>query len=65
MSAALAVQMRHLRLVVARAGHGLRRNRGFDSRQLVGAQFQFGSGQRIGQLCAAACADQRHDIVAT
>src|SRR3954462_208451 len=63
-AAALAVEMRHLALVVARAGGRTRRHGGLDALGVGGVELDVQRPERLVQALARARADQRHDVLA-
>ena len=60
----LAVEMRHLGSVIARAGREFRRYRGVDACEIVGGKVEFERVKRLFELIAPACAHHRQDVVA-
>ena len=57
----LAVHVLEEHLRIARARHRLRRHRSLDLRHLLRTEGHSQSSERLGELIAAACPDQRHD----
>src|SRR5689334_8299450 len=60
----LAVEMRHLRGVVAGAGGKLRRYRRIDAREIVGGELEGERVERLLELLAPARARHRQNVVA-
>src|SRR4051794_37551215 len=60
----LAVQVRHLALVVPRARGGAPRDRALDALKAGGGELDVERAERLPQALARAGADQRDDVVA-